>query len=343
MHPFPSPDPAPDEPCTPHGDHDPDQPCTPRRDHDPDEPSTPRGDHDPDEPRTPHGDHDPDELAVVARNLVELTGLVPELDPPVVVGLSSTTDEVAVRPLDGPDPVADLVGATVPEDWDALALVATGRTYALAEGPLDAARARRGATTGRVLFVHVVGRRGASAAVVQPFDGEIHPLPSAPGEPTGRADDVLRRMLGLPTAPASHDVGELWALQWLDAVTAELHRRTPGHDLRWPEVARLHPAAHIAGRDPLLGSLVVPALARLGRAFANVTTWSYLRRDCARGRWEVEGITADAAAWMDDGMFSRWTLQVFPFLDDYLEGLEGALAPVVLDEVRATLEAWGLT
>ncbi len=112
-----------------------------------------------------------------------------------------------------------------------------------------------------------------------------------------------------------HDVAELWALQWVDAVLAAA-QRDPGRSLRWPQVARLHPAARVASRDPLLAALLPGDLVRLGRAFARVTPWSFLRHDCAVGRWSVEGIEAGAAAWMDDGMFSRWTMQAFPFLED---------------------------
>ena len=284
-----------------------------------------------------------DDLETVARNLTALAGLVPELDPPVVVGSSSTTDEVAVRPLEGDDPVGALVGERVPDHWDVVALVATGRTYALdADRPVDTARAHRGPEVGRVLFTHVVARTGASAAVVQPFDGEPQVLPTVPGAPAGRADDALRRMLDLPTAPPSHDVAELWALQWIDAVLSTAHR-DPGRSLRWPQVARLHPAARVASRDPLLASLLPRDLVRLGRAFARVTPWSFLRHDCAVGRWSVEGIDPSAAAWMDDGMFSRWTMQQFPFLDDELDDLDGLLAPSVADQIRATLAGWDLT
>ncbi|MFN8041409.1 MAG: hypothetical protein U0Q07_19485 [Acidimicrobiales bacterium] len=283
-----------------------------------------------------------DDLEAVARNLTALSGLVPELDPPVVVGSSSSTDEVAVRPLEGDDPVSGLVGERVPDHWDLVALVATGRTYALdADRPTDSARAHRGAPVGRVLFTHVVARTGASAAMVQPFDGEPQLLPSAPGAPAGRADDALRRMLDLPTAPPTHDVAELWALQWVDAVLAAAHR-DPARPLRWPEVARLHPAARVAARDPLLASLLSGDLVRLGRAFARVTPWSFLRHDCAVGRWSVEGIDAAAAAWMDDGMFSRWTMQAFPFLEDELDDLDDLLPPAVADQVRSALAGWDL-
>lgn len=284
----------------------------------------------------------PADLEAVARNLTALAGLVPELDPPVVVGSSTSTDEVAVRPLEGDDPVGALVGEQVPDHWDVVALVASGRTYALdADRPIDSARAHRGEEVGRVLFTHVVARSGASAAVVQPFDGEPQLLPAAPGVPAGRADDALRRMLGLPTAPPDHDVAELWALQWVDAVLAAAHRN-PGCTLRWPQVARLHPAAQVASRDPLLAALLPGDLVRLGRAFARVTPWSFLRHDCAVGRWSVDGIDAGAAAWMDDGMFSRWTMQAFPFLEDELDDLDVLLAPTVADQVRATLAGWDL-
>lgn len=295
-------------------------------------------------PAAPDGTPATDVLAAIAKDLVARSGLDPQLPTPVAVGLAPAHQEIAIRPLDGDDPIAALLGEVAPERWWAVGVVASGRAWTTdPDAPTDPARHRGRHAVDRVLVAHLVARDGTAASVLQPYDGAPEVLPMANGDAAGRADDLLRRMLGLRTPDPSHDVAELWALQWLDHVLAAAALRSPGAEpLSWPDVAARHPAAALAGRDRVLRTLVDHDLARLGRAFARATSWSMLRTECVAGRWRVAGLSAADAEWLDDGSFSRWTMQQHAFCGEYLEDLRVLLAPRVVSRIEEVLAAWDL-
>jgi hypothetical protein len=295
-------------------------------------------------PAAPDGTPTTDVLAAIAVDLVARAGLDPQLPTPVAVGLTPARQEIAVRPLGGDDPLATLLGEVAPDHWWAVGVVAAGRAWVPdPDGPTDPGRDRGSPVVERVLVAHLVARDGSAAAVLQPYDGAPGVLPMSGGEASGRTDDLLRRMLGLDTPEPTHDVAELWALQWLDGVLAAAAWRGPGTEpLTWSDVAGRHPAAALAGRDAWLRTLVDRDLARLGRAFARVTTWTVLRTECATGRWHVPGLAADDAAWLDDGAFSRWVMRQHAFCDEYLEDLQALLSPRVMSRLEAVLAEWDL-
>lgn len=295
-------------------------------------------------PAAPDGTPATDVLATIAAELVANAGLDPHLPTPVAVGLAPAHQEIAVRPLGGDDPIAALVGEVAPDRWWAVGVVASGRAWTTdRDEPGDPVRHRGRHVVDRVLVAHLVARDGSAAAVVQPYDGAPEVVLVAGGQAAGRADDLLRRMLGLPTPDPSHDVAELWALQWLDDVLTAAALRTPGAEpLSWSDVAARHPAAALAGRDRVLRTLIDHDLARLGRAFARVTSWSMLRSECAAGRWRVPGLSAADAAWLDDGSFSRWTMQQHAFCGEYLEDLRVLLAPRLVSRIEEVLAEWDL-
>ncbi len=146
----------------------------------------------------------------------------------------------------------------------------------------------------RVRLVHLVTRarhvgvggatrgRGAAASSSERHDD---------GTTIGRVDDVCRRALGLPTAPAGSTL-EFWALLWLE-------RRRFGHDAvptTWEPWPRCTPAVAVFAEDATRissaeasASLVQPRRAPVEACI----DWSELRAECGAGRWPRRRRAAD--------------------------------------------------
>lgn len=253
--------------------------------------------------------------------------------PPLLVGLTAEgAHDASPPPLPDPrspdDLVGSLVGFVAPPDWEALAVVVHGRAWLLDD---------RSADPRPVRLTHVVDRDGRVASVLR-YPGD-EPDADAPGE--GRLVDVCRRALGLATAPPPDDSTELWALLWLDGLITRIGR---GERIRGlVAAAHAHPAIElVAEHEPHLLDEAVARLVRLGTLMGSHRPWPKLREAAAAGEWAVEGLTADAAAWMDDGLFARWVLTDFPPLDDYLAELADLLPEPVIDGIRDVLEQWDL-
>ncbi len=278
----------------------------------------------------------------------DLDGLARHLDaiaeelgwggPPLLVGLTDDGVDELDRPFTiGPtrapaapdDLVAALVGFDAPPEWQAMAVVVHGRSWALDE-PSDDPRPVR--------LTHVVDRGGEVASLVRRAGEE--PQPMGRGG-VGRLVDACRRCLGLPTAPPPSDSTALWALLWLDDLLARAARGEPAADPA--EAARSHPAvAMVAEGAPDMVDEAVERLSRVGEMIGEARSWPELRRRAAAGEWPVEGLDAAGAAWMDDGMFARWVVAGFPLLDDYLAELDRLLPESVVRAVRLALAGWDL-
>jgi hypothetical protein len=281
--------------------------------------------------------------------------LVAEPDPPLVAGIESLDGETGVlhvKTLSPLDPVMQLFGLTAPDSWDGIAVVARGRSLL---APTD-------------LVLGVAVTRDGEAAVGFVPRGTSTPRvdQSRVDDLSGHVPDALRRALGLPNPAPNRPIAELLTLQWLDRL-AEHSSSRPGA-LRWADVVRLHPAVHtldeIVRHEPAvartLGTSDVAALAEdqlvtIGQSFADVGSWERLRTAYATASAptdavpEIEpgelplGLTPDAAAWMDDGMFCRWVLDCYPSLDDLRAIVRETLPVTVARRVDAAVTAWGLT
>lgn len=152
----------------------------------------------------------------------------------------------------------------------------------------------------RITTVCLMDRAGRMAGHTRFADGsEI----AAPPE-TGRLVDALRRAFALPTVRPQLPATELVSRFWLANVLAAAEDRAA--PLNWKRVRELHPSAKVLKDvgEPLTG----PALDRARRVSAAVWTWSRLRYQAIEGDWLPEIVDSKLAAWMDEGMFSRWVL-----------------------------------
>jgi hypothetical protein len=285
--------------------------------------------------RTCTRQHPSRDLEALARRLDAIAEELGWGGPPLLIGL--TDDGVDEAPVTGPSPsssapddvVASLVGFDAPADWQAMAVVVQGRSWALDEPEADPRPVR---------LTHVVDRGGQVASLVRRPGEEPEPMGRAG---IGRLVDACRRCLGLRTAPPPSDSTALWALLWLDDLLARAARGEPPAD---PDAAaRVHPAvAMVVDGAPELVDEAVARLGRMGELLGDARPWSELRRRAVAGEWPVEGVDAAGAAWMDDGMFARWAVAGFPLVDDYLGELDRLLPESVVRAVRAALAGWDL-
>ena len=82
-----------------------------------------------------------------------------------------------------------------------------------------------------------------------------------------------------------------------------------------------------------------------GRVTEQITaegTWEGLRQFSPRGHAIATGLSAEMAAWMDEGMFARWVLGGLPPYEHLLEKAKQATTPEAFTQVRRVLRSWGL-
>lgn len=269
--------------------------------------------------------------SIVADRLAQLVGvLVDHPGPPLLAGLAdlaSVTPTFVETPLLTHDPVTALFGRHAPDEWDGVAFRAAGRT-------------ERGPTT---LTVGLAVTRGGAAALAVAAPGRPTTVDATPtAELRGHVADACRRILGLANPPPSTSTTELLARWWLDAVAEQA---ADGAELSWDRIARLHPAVDVVaaalGVDgPRAGRLAVDHLPVVGRLVAEVWPWDRLRTEIAHGDTAVLGVTPAAAAWMDDGMFSRWVVGRFPAREDLDDLLTATLPPFTFRRIERVLAAW---
>ena len=240
------------------------------------------------------------------------------------------------RVLDeGEHPLDHLLGFVAPPSWVALGLVC----YGWASPPSDdddrfgfgaSRRPSEHPERRRVRVVSLLDRSGDERATAILEDGTVVDEPGV-----GTVSDAMRRCLGLATVPPPVGSGELFAAMWLTSIASS------GHRLSWSEAVMLHPAMQVlrsGGHRPQVEELV-----SCGRSLARAMPWGELRLRAAAGvRDGGIGVSADLAAWMDDGMFARWVLGGLPQFTPLLRRCAKVLAPEVLRRLRRTLRAWNL-
>jgi hypothetical protein len=282
-----------------------------------------------------------DEHLPALAQLIEERTFAGDDDPQIIritrAGLTAEGIDVGLRLIDDIDDIDEsvvsaLTGFNAPIDWLAIGVATGGSAYPIDEGR-DARR--------RVRLVHLVTRRGTAASVVRLAGGEPCVLvdDADDGTAIGRVDDVCRRALGLPTAPAGSTL-EFWALTWLDSIVGS---GTAGAPSTWDEVAARHLAIRVfAEAEPDLVPDASASLVRLGVLSANVHSWSELRAECGAGRYDVAGMPSAVARWLDDGAFGRWMMGNLPSCDALTTAACELLRPDLARRLRAVLREWGL-
>ena len=251
--------------------------------------------------------------------------------PHRLVSLEEPDDDgspaVAFRALEaGEHPLDHLLGFVAPPSWLALGLVC----YGWASPPAGGRRPSEHPERRRVRVVTLLDRSGDERSTATLDDGTVVDEPGS-----GTVADALRRCLGLPTPAPPVGSDELFAAMWLTSIAVSDRR------LSWVEAVQLHPAMQVlraGGHRPQVEELV-----SCGRALARSMPWGELRLRAAAGvRDGGIGVSADLAAWMDDGMFARWVLGGLPPFTPLLRRCARVLAPEVLRRLRRTLRAWNV-
>ncbi|MGZ4758286.1 MAG: hypothetical protein ACXV95_04420 [Acidimicrobiales bacterium] len=264
----------------------------------------------------------------------------------VLFGVAETDAQgvtLATRHIDVADPVEALIGFSAPPEWSAFGLVTRGRSRPMID---DGHRPRADMATppAPVRLAMVVDRSGLGVSGLRTLDGPFIVRHDG-GELIGHIPDACRRVLGLGTPPPDDPVEEFFDLLWLDHVLAEAAGR-PGQ-LTWAEAVELHFGAGLVtdmaptGDD--IGALSADEALMVGHALTSeLTSWRFVREQAARMDERTELFDPQAAAWMDDGMFSREMLGGFPPVGLMLEALEQVAPPPVLGAMVRTLAGWQL-
>lgn len=251
---------------------------------------------------------------LIRRMHEELESGSARVQPPALLRLDGADVACAVdgidlhaKRLEG-HPFEALAGFTAPPEWFAVGVLTGGWATEVGVGRY------------RVRVISFMCRDGSELAASHREGEDLRFLE---GRSDGLVADTLRRVLELPTAPPAGDMAE-----WLAGCWLELLARGKRRKLRWREAAALHPALGVVGARPDELAAVAPRTVACMR-------WERMRRAYAQ-----EG--DPLAAWMDDGMFSRWMLDAQPPVSVALERAANRLTPDAKAKVEDALLAWGL-
>jgi hypothetical protein len=237
----------------------------------------------------------------------------------------------------GAHPLEALVGTTAPAEWAALGVVTAGTVRDSADPSL---------VDTRIQSAHLVERGGGWAAAFGPLGGsgttDTSSGPDGPDAPCGRVDDALRLALGLATPPAAGDTLELFTVQWLDRLVGEAAQLRARDRHRCSEAWAIsrHPAVEALSLRAEAHLIDVDRLVAEAGRLATWRDWPQLRRMCAAGTWEHPELTAEDAAWLDDGAFARWAVAAWPDLPWLADVAASLLPPATARAVHRALAAW---
>lgn len=223
--------------------------------------------------------------------------------------------EFGIKRLEpGEHPVDVLLGFVAPEEWSVFGTITFGWA-----APLDGLRPSKHPKRSRVRAVQLIARDGTEAAVMRATDSEAVPLSSGMGPiAQGNVPDCIRRSLGLPTAPPETPTSHLRAMRWLVAIAARNHPSFDGCRVGWKDASAL------------LGD--IPDRSWSDERWAAVSS-----ADGFGGE-----ISATEAAWMDDGMFSRWVRVCVGEPYEIASLAQSACSPLGWRNVKAEIESWGI-
>lgn len=234
----------------------------------------------------------------------------------VRVGLDGDDVSLATRVLPpGVHPSDVLLGDVVPSRWVAAGVAAPATAH---RADSDSGSTAAALDVGVALVVDRSGRAlhhlaGSDAPTV------------GDDAPSGTLRDLLERSLGLPTEPPTEGPASWWRRVWLDRLVAGA-ADAPGCPPGWPpEVVRAlvdHPAYCAEGGWRALRDLAAGPGDGLAPGPAAVR------------RVLTPFVDRSAAAWFDDGAFSRWLLGALPSEDDLLDAVEAILDPSTARSVR---------
>ena len=218
--------------------------------------------------------------------------------------------DVGTKPIDG-HPLNTLLGFTAPPEWLAIGVCAEGWAASLDSG----VRPSKSKGRMRVRNTTLVARNGAVASGMRLAGSELEQM----GEGVGTILDALKRAVGVATAPPEVSF-EGWVARMLLTLiigdTPRGHRRVP-----WSQVR--------------------PTLERY-KELAAEGSWETLRSVASKREHVVADLAPAEAAWMDEGMFSRWVIGGMPSYEHLLDEARKACTEEAFSQVRRQLKAWGL-
>jgi hypothetical protein len=228
-----------------------------------------------------------------------------------IVGADAEGADIGFKNIEG-HPLDSLLGFTAPAEWLALGVCAEGWAASLDAG----CRPSQAKGRMRMRSTMLVTRHGDVASGMR-LAGEEFKL--MPGEGEGTIVDALKRAMGVPTAPPHVPFAGWVARMLLALIIGDVprgHRRVP-----WTQVR--------------------PSLERY-RELADEGSWETLRSIAGKRAGVIADLAPEDAAWMDEGMFSRWVIGGMPSYDHLLEEARKASTPEAFSQVRRQLKAWGL-
>lgn len=230
-----------------------------------------------------------------------------------VIGFGPATG-VRLRP-ESASPEDALLGLRVCDSHDAVAVVAT-----------SVVRRRHDRRFERAQLAYALSRGRTSATRLRLDDEDLVGV-----HPQGWVVDACHRALGLATQPATAEPVDLTLSVWLERVLQHLLAGEPGPPLTWSM------AAAMADPRQLSCASIARSPRRLARHIvATSPTWSIQRRRACVGQLGAP-VRPQIATWMDDAMFARWSLGLYPDLDDLRADVELLAPSAVGDGVAATL------
>lgn len=280
--------------------------------------------------------HDWQELA---RDVLELLGdtVYRQGFPTWLRVFEDPEEDTGLRVEASPDSLG-LLGWRAPHDCVAVGMVATGRGRVT----VDSEEPAGGSSNSSDLADRVNDSGGALSlrmACIVSRDREIGwwmelPDSTLRTEPpaAGRMLDVLLRCFALPTPPPDEPASEIHSAAWLASVMDG--GMSSDRRLTWSDVEQLHPLARVLAGDvdvriPLSGEedeVAQQQFEGLLRIAAAACSWEEIRMQATRGELEAF-IEPELAAWMDEGMFSRWLSSIIPPIDHLLEATRPLLVP----------------
>ena len=228
-----------------------------------------------------------------------------------VVGADAEGADVGFKEIDG-HPLDSILGFMAPAEWLALGVCAEGWAASLDAG----CRPSQAKGRMRMRSTVLVSRQGVVASGMR-LAGEEFKL--MPDEGYGTILDALKRALGLPTAPPEVPFVGWVARLLLMLIIGDVprgHRRVPWCQLR-------------------------PSLERY-RELAEEGSWETVRSIAGKRAGMVADLEPADAAWMDEGMFSRWVIGGMPSYEHLLDEARKACTQEAFSQVRRQLRAWGL-
>lgn len=261
------------------------------------------------------------------RELAFVIGRGTKNNPPCLFGaeLCGEADvSLHLRPCG--DPADELVGWLAPVSWVAIGTCCTATVRRLTT--TDSFRDRAPTASEGATVTHALSSDGRSITLIM-YESSDDPEVLVSAEPVGGLTaDACRRALGLPTARPEFEATELMSALWLDAIVSA-GARHPGLDMEacW----HLHPALGLTspGGHQSLAERCADASGRVD--------WEWLRTQAASGDMS-HLIDPRAAAWCDDGAFSRLVHSRLPDEANLVEAVVSLLPGQVVRSILGHLE-----